>query len=218
VLSEDAHTEYLDCLLLSNGFVAGQYEIWSYNGCSKRDSVLAICAFLEDHAPGVKLLIHRDRDFQNEEDINSYVKAISKIDPNIMNYFTSGTDIESDFINPSHIVKCVKGITKKDADALIVAATEASKARSIRNLISYKSDKSVERQRSSDGKYRHNAGDVSAESHALYNGNPQRYRIGKDTIGPLKNLLQKQIGGEINLLQPNDTLVSKTLKSFRKFI
>lgn len=217
ILSEDEKTDYLDCLLRANGFVEGEYEIWSYKGCSKQDTVEAVCMFLAYHTPGVKLIIHRDSDFYSPEDMAKYRDAIARIDPNIMCYLTTGTDVESEFISPSHIKECFSKITVKEAETFIQEATERCRDKAIRNFINFKSEQSLARHRT-EPEYKHVPGDVSAECHKLYDAAPDRYRIGKKVVGALKDLLQKKLGGEICLRKLTDSLKREELCAYRNRI
>jgi hypothetical protein len=64
VLTEDADTLNLRCLLDASGFNLAQTVIASYNGCSKFDTVRVLAQLLREKAPNLHLVVHRDRPFQ----------------------------------------------------------------------------------------------------------------------------------------------------------
>ena len=46
-----------------------EVDIWSYNGCTNIKTAQILAAFIMRHAPATKILIHRDRDYFTDEEI-----------------------------------------------------------------------------------------------------------------------------------------------------
>ncbi|MDG3497580.1 MULTISPECIES: hypothetical protein [Pseudanabaena] len=63
LLTEDEDTRYINILADSSGFRAGEYEIWSYKGCSNIGIAQALNSFINKYAPGTSVVVHRDRDY-----------------------------------------------------------------------------------------------------------------------------------------------------------
>jgi hypothetical protein len=74
VATEDTDKEPLRALLWSNGFVEDDTEIASYAGCSKIDAALVLGRFLQQKAPHVRLVIHRDCDYLSCDVANKFIQ------------------------------------------------------------------------------------------------------------------------------------------------
>jgi hypothetical protein len=57
---------------------------------------------------GVKVLIHRDRDFMSDEDVLAWASKKSYDTCNIPYWVPSGSDIESQFVGVDHIARTLK--------------------------------------------------------------------------------------------------------------
>ena len=71
LLTEDEDTKYINILADSSGFRAGEYEIWSYKGCSNIGIAQALNSFINKYAPGTSVVVHRDRDYLNDTEVSS---------------------------------------------------------------------------------------------------------------------------------------------------
>lgn len=112
VLTEDTKTSMLEMILKASGFDLSETQIWPYRGVTKIDTVRALTEFINDIAPGTQVVIHRDRDFMSEEDIESYKKRLNIT--NIHFFVTKGNDIEWYFTKPEHISKTY-GLSLKES-------------------------------------------------------------------------------------------------------
>lgn len=78
--------------------------LFSYRASSKVDAAKLMSAFVERIRPGVKTIIHRDRDFMSEDEIErlrgKYQLANT---PNMKLFITKGSDIENYFTSPDHL-------------------------------------------------------------------------------------------------------------------
>ena len=87
--------------MAANNFNLAETEIWPYEGCSKLDTAIVLAAFIKKNAPATKVVIHRDKDFLSQAECDE-IKAKANA-AHIEVFFTIVTDIESHFINSSHI-------------------------------------------------------------------------------------------------------------------
>lgn len=69
VLTEDSDQKFLKILMASSGADEERIQIWSYSGCTKIDAAVTLCRFIQDHAPGTEVLVHRDSDYLAGEEI-----------------------------------------------------------------------------------------------------------------------------------------------------
>lgn len=88
-------------MLISSGYNIDEVDIWSYEGCAKVDIALVLNAFIRKHAPLTKVILHRDRDYLNEDEIQDYRTRIENT--GMACFITEGTDVESHFLIAEHI-------------------------------------------------------------------------------------------------------------------
>lgn len=187
VITEDADRKYLDALMLSSGFESSDYDVWSYNGSTKLDSALVLVQFIGAHAPGTKIIVHRDSDFAPTSELDAYRASIKAAGASVLT--TEGTDIESFFLRPAHLEHVFLELPAADLASALAEATSATKDVSIKLLTD---DRFARAQRArSTGGPTPSAGDASQQANAEYAADPQRYRHGKKTLGALHAVLQR---------------------------
>ena len=71
VLTEDTDTGYLKALLEANGAKLNQILIHSYKSSSQLNAATLLASFINEVKPGVRVIIHRDRDFMLDEEVAS---------------------------------------------------------------------------------------------------------------------------------------------------
>jgi hypothetical protein len=118
VLTEDSATSnLLGILLQSSGFKMEETSLISYKGCSNLGSANLFSIFVKQKMPGVKILVHRDRDYLTDAEIAGQRESFSRIDTHL--FVTRGTDIESYFLNNGHIHFCHPSIAEEKAQTMI---------------------------------------------------------------------------------------------------
>ncbi|MRN56856.1 AAA family ATPase [Paenibacillus monticola] len=195
-LTEDSETEGVRALLESSGFNLDDVDIWSYKGCSKVEIALVLNSFIRKHAPATKVILHRDRDYLSDLEIENFKRTIENDD--IHCFITEGTDIESHFLNAEHINQIYPNITVSNAEEIISSSTEEVQAKTIEKFINSRTTLEIRRVGGKDI----NAGKISAEAHALYSAEKTRYRHGKKVLGCVKTKLHPLVGGKVNILIP----------------
>lgn len=98
-LTEDSDTKMCDIILKQSGFI--NYYIFSYKGCGKLETATLLADFIHNSAPNCKIIIHRDRDFMTENEVEYIENQINS--DNVIPFITSGSDIESYFVTPQHL-------------------------------------------------------------------------------------------------------------------
>jgi hypothetical protein len=123
VLTEDSATNNLLAILLeSSGFRMDETNILSYEGCSKISSANLFSIFVKEKMPNMKILVHRDRDYLTDAEIEMQRDTFHRINTHF--FVTKGTDIESYFLNSKHISFCHPSINELTAQKLIDESVE----------------------------------------------------------------------------------------------
>lgn len=182
VLTEDEKTDLIEQYLVHNNFILNDTEIISYFGCDSINSAIGIAKYIKSLNEESNIIIHRDRDYLDESDIDDIKSKVSKSGFNI--YVTKGVDIESEYINSQHIHFLYPGLEKAKIDELIKEATKVSKRDSVDRLLKKKGEKK----------------ELGIKILDLYDNNVERYRYGKKVLGVLKGLIQKEIKSNPDLL------------------
>lgn len=119
IWTEDRDTRPLCALLEANGVGPDEMLVFSYQASSKVDAAKLMAAFAERVRPGVITVVHRDRDFMSDAEVDRLRAKFSlEQTPNMRLFVTRGSDIESYFNRPAHIA-FVTGKELDDAQGLI---------------------------------------------------------------------------------------------------
>lgn len=101
VLTEDRKTRYLERLLELNGFQMGRTLIYSYKTSSNIESASLFTDFLRSVSPGIRVMIHRDRDFMTQQECTAVEERMAQ--EQAIPFVTAGSDIESYFVEPNFL-------------------------------------------------------------------------------------------------------------------
>lgn len=101
VLTEDSVTKYMEKLLAHNGFDLSKVLVHSYESCSKFEMALLLGKYIHNRKPGVKIIVHRDRDFMTQDEIEIITNKITN--NGFIPWLTDECDIEAYFTKPEHI-------------------------------------------------------------------------------------------------------------------
>lgn len=210
VITEDStDIDMIKILLKASGFKMDEVDVWSYEGCTKIDYAILLSAFIKKHAPSVKVLIHRDRDYLFDEEVENYREKIEA--PGRLCFITKGTDIESYFLNPYHINHIYNSIDIKDCEAMIDLSTDERKDKSIKKFINSRAMIELNKSRKKgDGTI--DNGEISLDCIKKYDDNKLRYRHGKIVIKGLNDKLQQALKQNINLIQESQFIGDDDLK------
>jgi len=215
VLTEDTDSKPIQILLKSSGFNISETDIWPYHGCTKIDTALVLAAFIRTHAPATKIILHRDRDYLTDEELQTIKTRVESA--NILFFSTNGTDIESYFINSNHINQLYPTIDNAVIQNLIDDATTETREESVKRFINSRNQIASEFFYKNGGD-RPNIGQISVDTTNLYDSNPERYRNGKLVLKRLQNKLQQTIGENIKLINNSSVLTNPSLNELKNII
>jgi hypothetical protein len=119
VWTEDTDDKYLQVLIEANNIPMDQVLLFSYQASSKVDAATLMSQFVSRVRPGVRVIIHRDRDFMTQEEIERLKRKYNlRADGNVRLLFTTPSDVEAYFARPEHI-SARFGIPVADARTLV---------------------------------------------------------------------------------------------------
>ncbi|WP_434635059.1 AAA family ATPase [Chromobacterium sp. CV08] len=212
VLTEDADVKYLEALLASSGFNMDRTQVWSYSGCSKVDSALALNVFITRHAPATRVILHRDRDFLDEEQVNDFLRRIGD---GLGVFITRGNDIEAYFVNSSHINSLYPDVPVARIDELIDEVLREQGEKIKEKLVNIRYDKAL----LAGGRgVRPNPGSISRDVNQEYRHNPRQFLFGKIVERNLRNKIQQENGGAVDFCRASNFLEVQELLEFSRTI
>lgn len=190
VATEDADTEDLEHVLFSSGFIKEQTLICSYAGCAKVDSAVVLAAFVKRYAPGVELVIHRDRDYMPDGEVQRFEKELAG--QGVVAFVTRGNDIESHYLDAQHVAAANPPLTAQLAEEAIDRAVEAAKSETYKALVQIRSTQALRERNKKDGKaaFPH-MGEIALQCQKDIDSAPRKWTFGKQTLGLLKQELQE---------------------------
>ncbi|MDU2239740.1 MAG: ATP-binding protein [Paenibacillus sp.] len=206
-LTEDSDTSGVRALLVSSGYDLNEVDIWSYEGCAKVDIALVLNAFIRKHAPLSKVILHRDRDYLNDGEIQDYKNKIEQT--GMICFITEGTDVESHFLTSEHINKIFPQITTDQAQAIIDEATGEVENKSLEKFINSRTRIDIRNL----GPNNINPGRIALNANQLYSSNKIRYRHGKKVMNCVRSKLQRILGCDIEVLVPSEFVKDEYLNS-----
>tara|TARA_R110000850_G_scaffold254614_1_gene380193 strand:- start:78562 stop:80259 length:1698 start_codon:yes stop_codon:yes gene_type:complete len=190
VLTEDSVTTPLENILVANNFNLEETDIWAYDGCSKLDTAIVLAAFIKKHAPNAEIIVHRDSDYLTDDEKEDIIQKAEAAGLNFL--FTSGTDIESNFIIKEHILEIYPELNENRYNELLAEAIENNKIKSLENYINYNTQKALNEQYK--GGARVNSGRISVACHIDFEQDRLKYSLGKKVVKSLRDSLQNEIG------------------------
>jgi hypothetical protein len=204
ICTEDAKVdkeEMLKCVLESSGFDLNECIILPYSGCSKIENAILLHSFLQQSIPTAKMIIHRDRDYLKNEQIQEINEKLHSKD--ILLWVTPGTDIESLFVNTQHIHYLCSQFNEGEINTIVESAKNETKEKSIAKFVNYVSNNTNNRD------YR----DVNLTCEREYSSNPNRYFYGKRTLGVAKSKLQEALHTNPMLIKSSPFLDQQELRN-----
>jgi energy-coupling factor transporter ATP-binding protein EcfA2 len=209
VATEDTDQEPLRALLWSSGFVEDETEVASYSGCSKTDAALVLGRFLQEKAPQLTLVIHRDADYMRKEQIDRFHERLQKA--KVAPYLTEHSDIEGYFLNADHLSHLNPGLSAKRAQEIIDEATDATADASVSSIVNMRTDQAFQDRRDTGRNPDHGA--IAVQSRKDYEANTAAMRRGKAVVGYVAATIQKELAANARIYQPSPHLQSARLRA-----
>lgn len=179
VLTEDENYEgLLSVIFESSGFNMDETTFISYEGCSKLSSVTLFTVFANEKLPHIKIIVHRDRDYLTDNEIQKEVDGFSAL--NVEFFITDGTDVESHFVNAKHINHCHPAISKAKGQALIDECLTENEETSLQRL----------RIKEFGANHKNKPTHLAQALIDLVKSNKMRFSYGKKLLGLLKSKIQ----------------------------
>jgi len=210
-LTEDEKIENLKAFLEIHDFNLDETEIISYYGVSNLNSASKVLGeHLRSKFPNSKIILHRDRDYLSDNEIAQ--ERVNIENKNITYFVTTGTDIESHFINIDYLDDVFSKkydddieIKKDDIAKYIDEATNECKDDSLSKFFNeyFKKPKK--------NTYKENQ-----ELLKKYENNTERYRYGKGVLKRIKSKIQKHLKRTPNMIQKSQYIINQELYDFGK--
>jgi len=216
VLTEDSDTEALERLLDASGFVMSETDIWPYNGCTKFDTAVVLANFIQKHAPGIKIIIHRDRDYYFDEEINEYIKKIREFRI-LLFLLQMGQMLNLTLLTRNILIHCILKFLLIELKELIELVVEESWDDLKSKIITGRSQIESLKAKVNNSKPP-SAGEVAIYAERLLKSDIKRFGHGKTILRRLANKIQREIGGNINLVKPSPFVKCEYLNSVASLI
>lgn len=189
--------EFLKKFLLANGLLEDQFVLHSYEGCSKVHFAKILEGFVTKHIPGVRVILHIDRDQKIDSD-NDFVKLRDDCTRDgIALFITKYQEIESYFCQPKHLtITC--GISIEEAQQIYSKWIEELDEATRNKLTNF-----ILRDRPALGRNKDGKSDIkqiNAQVAEWLVANREFLTPGKELLGKAKKHLQD------NMKNPNDIL------------
>lgn len=212
VCTEDArvsHDNYLKCVLEASGFDFDECKIIPYRGCGKTESVLFLREFLKSYVPNLKVIIHRDRDYLLDEEVEEFKSKFER--EGIFVWVTPDTDIEALFTNPAHIITIYPIIGRDEIDEILdlIYSDQNVRKESTKRLANQLI--SIDKKNNTNPRHQPNIMEISEQTNSLYDANPRKYALGKKVLGLLKDNLQRRISVTPDLIKTTKALYQQEL-------
>ncbi|WP_341938559.1 AAA family ATPase [Marinimicrobium sp. C2-29] len=210
LLTEDTDPRYIELLAEASGFVPEEFEIWSYEGCSNINTALAINAFIAEHAPGTNVVVHRDRDYMSDEEVQAYKAKLEPI--GIKVFITAGNDAEAHLVNTHHISDLYPRVTLQKVNELIEEVLDERRDAILRKYINTIHNRKL--QASYKGGDRPDPGAIALGCTQSYDNDRRGHMHGKIVESALRAKLQAEVGGNIDLCRMSDHILCEDLQGF----
>jgi hypothetical protein len=207
VATEDEDKDAVRQVLWSSGFRQDETEVLSYSGASKADAALVLGRFLRDKAPNLKMVVHRDRDYLSDEDVQKFEAQLQQHD--IEAFVTGPSDIEGYYVSVEHICKQHPALSRERVAEIVEQARCDTRDQSLKAIVNLRTEQAFRRRKGGDSV---NHGDIAVQAQKDYDANPEAMARGKIVLGHLKALLHKELTANSVLVAPSLHLVEPRLR------
>jgi energy-coupling factor transporter ATP-binding protein EcfA2 len=203
ILSEDRKMEFLKILAQESGFASSETLYFSYKTSTNLESAIMLAEFIMNIAPTTKVIVHRDRDFMTDEEVDKVTVRISESGASV--YITEGSDVESHFVNEHHLAVLL-GVKSEVVEDWVeklaldghngLSLSFGRKREEIKNLL-----------------YKKNPNDFPDTAVILGNAIPisKANRKGKDMLKVIRGKMHETFGKTVDVTKKTPHLRSETL-------
>lgn len=205
--------EFLKNFVIANGLDEDEFVLHSYEGCTKVDFAKILEGFVRKQIPGVKVIVHIDRDqkVEGDRDLIKLEDDCEKRD--LLLFVTKYQEVENYFCQPEHISEVFK-IELNDVTSNYIEFIESLKEETRRKLTNF-----ILRERKDLSLNKEGKQDIALIDEIVNKWLSEHLNIlvpGKELLGKSKNYIQT-----IHKHNPNDIInISKHLidENFQKLI
>jgi AAA domain, putative AbiEii toxin, Type IV TA system/AAA ATPase domain len=209
VLTEDEITRPLEAVLQSSGFDLNKTAILPYYGVTGIKQLQPLVKVIRGTNPKAKVIIHRDRDFLTDEEIEKWktdVRALS-VEP----FATKGRDVESYFINSEVLAELNPGSTRAGLDLLIREVAEELKTELVADYVNGRID--VARKFGKSSSLNHGA--LAVEANKSVSSDSLRF-CGKAALRAIRAKFQAAEGKDLSVFRESKKLYDDSLGAVAK--
>jgi hypothetical protein len=208
VLTEDTDKTMIASLLKTACFNMAQTLVLSYRGCSKVDAVLVISALMREKAPHVRVVVHRDSDYFDEDEARRYTEQITAAGCTV--FLTEPSDIEGYFLDPRNLHALYPQVGINRAAEIIDDAIESTGEESISEIINVRHQLALRRRVEGGGQP--NVGEIARIAREEYQANPRLMCRGKRALSRVRLLMQQELGAHASVDVASPVLVAARLR------
>ena len=226
VLTEDSKEEskiekhkFLKNILESNGFNLEETEFFTYNGSGNFNAAIQTGKILRKMFSGVKILIHRDRDYHQEDAIKEWQDQIGKAGNGFTLFVTDGVDIGSQYLRIDHLKNAFSDTSAEDLESLLGKATEQTEDLSIEKFTNFLFEAIHKEKTNNETKKILLVRDgLQQKAKCEYSKDRERYRYSKRVLKLLLGFLQEKRGENPMICVVSDALKVEKLSELRNEI
>lgn len=201
-LTEDKKKDLVEILISANGFQLDEVDVRTYKGCTNIGSVEVLNHYLNDkfgeNSPTI--VVHRDKDYMTQEEVDVNIQKFSDLGIDL--FITTGTDIESYFVNIEHLKFCLVDRDKDELAAIVLQAKTDKKDKAL-NMLRLKEFGQNHQNKSSH---------FQSYMDQCYSENEETLFHGKEVYKRVKGLYQEKYKANANIDLQSDFLVDTRLK------
>jgi AAA ATPase domain/AAA domain, putative AbiEii toxin, Type IV TA system len=202
VLTEDEKHKHVVEYFGINGFNNEETEYFSYNGSGNITGAIVLARYLKSKNNDVSVVIHRDRDYLSDKQVNDLTKRIEKHGFNF--FVTDGVDVESFYINAEHILELHPELTLDYIEEVIERSTDECQELSLDRLIDQVMSNEPPPEK---GAYSKRIKQLQQQ----YEDNKERFRYGKKVLGKVSSKIQRKLKKNPEIIRESDHIYSEQL-------
>lgn len=209
VLTEDELTRSLEIVLASSGFDLKSTVVLPYYGVTTISNLRPLVNIIRSKDPASKIVIHRDRDFLSEEELEDWktkVRAI-QVEP----FVTRGRDIESYFIDARYLSAVNPECSEADFDALIGSVAQSMVDSITKDFVNGRID--ILRKNSNRPAY--DPGAIAVEANKVVSADLRRH-CGKTVLRAVKSKFQSLYSSNLKTNEKTEHLADHDLAAIAK--
>lgn len=203
VLTEDENHDHVIEYFRINGFNNDETEYFSYNGSGNITGAIVLARYLKSKNDDITVVIHRDRDYLSETQVNSLAKRIEKHGFHF--FVTDGVDVESLYINCDHILALHPELTRAYIEEVIEKSTDECQELSVDRLIDHVMSNEPPPEKGAYSKR-------IRELHQQYINDKERFRYGKRVLGKVSSKIQRKLKKNPAIISESDHVYSELLR------